>query len=657
MLNTYLEPQDLGSKKMSDLTVGHNQEFELRLRLQEERARSEQRHTQENPAINSKDINKGYFNPLNFGPNIPKSAEQIAFNTRVDSKKNLITENRDSAWNQLGAINTQNTSADSDSIKLGRDNLKAQDHMLEAQLDNQNNSFAKFSHAGKDYIAFRSNNVAYGNYFGFKELNGKNWQELKKAPIDPEKLKQNIDKVHEQKQELINRVGGFENYKIVQKLEGEFKDFQNPTLNSNHREAFERIKGISNDLEKIKSGKTTTTISELQANYEAIKKDHPQLVAELLNNRIDKVNLSTEEISSIKNQISRINFNNKDEAHKTLLDLEKDINSKVNDKLNTGQHLNQAEQAEYTKHYNEVQNLMTKLAHSTDGKSSEFQKLEKYFNSENFDTDTNKSNQGKYSLEQLKAFRNHLEVNNWFTRAEALDKKTRVETQEKVFQNKEELTEYLKAMPNGERILAKSSMNGNQGYYTKDSQGNIYRDEGNLLANKIEPNNQFPFPVKSNDSFVIQKDNENFKAYKVEVKLANYPVLLTNDESTNLKKVFALSENQSKYQEILTSNLDKANIDVYKIIKNSQENYFMLNPEKNSFWEVKLPKSTEGFLTASKYDLTMMTTKYHASSNGMNFNFDLNGNLIGIDAMQSRSEGLFYTNEEIQAARKKAFEI
>lgn len=646
---------------MSDITVGQNQEIELRLRLQEERIRNEKRNIEAKPAINSKDLNKEYFNSTNFGPNVSRNQEQIAFNTGSLSRKNLSVENRDSAWKQFGAINTQNISADSDSANLGRDNLKAKDHMLEAQLDNQNNSFTKFSHQGKDYIAFRSSNAVYGNYFGFKELNDKNWQNLKDAPVDPEKLKQNINKVHEEKEKLIDRVGGFENYKTVQNLEGEFKDLQDkyydgntkpkPELDSNQRKALSEINKLSVDIEKMKSGDRNNTISEIQIKYESIKKDHPELAAELLNNRINKANFSTEELSSLKNQIAKIDFNKTNEANKTLSELEKDINNRINEKLKEGQKLNEAEQTEYTKHYQQVQNLMKQISVEND---SEFQKLEKYFNSEKFDSDPNKSNQGKYSLEQLKAFKNHLEEKLYLTKIEALNNTL---VPEKTFKNQEELSAYLKAMSNGERILAKSLNKGNQGYYTKDSLGNIYRDEGNLLANKIEPNNQFPFPTKGNDSFVIQKDNDGFKAYLAEAKLANYPALLTRDQETNIKKVFALAENQSNYQEILASKIDKANIDAYKITKNSQDSYFMLNPEKNSFWEIKLPKNTEGFLTASKYDLTLVTSQYQATNNGMNFNFDLNGNLIGLGALQSRTQGLNYSNEELQNARKKAFSL
>ncbi len=588
---------------MTDIIIGQNLDLELRLREEQKQKQNKFKQDQlEEKLVNdSPNCANGICAVPKFGPNISntfKEQNQLSSNLQTNPT-NIRAATKDSAWNDAGAINTQNLSADSDSVKLGRDDFKAKEHMLDGQLDNKENSLVKFSHNGKDYLAFRSNNEAYGNYYGFKEMNAKGWQSIKNSPISAEALKGNVDKAHEAKQALIDKFGSYENYKTAQKLQGEFKDLHDmhydntgnlkPSLQPNHQEALTKVEKINADIEKIKQGDSNIKISDLEIQYNSIKKDHPELVIDLINNRLNKANdsLGKDELSSIKNKmetdLKSIDPKDKDEINKILTNIEQTIDSKINEKLNSGQELNEAQRTEYKNNHQEVKNLIDKLSSSKYASDQEFQKLQKYFNRENFTEDPNKLKHGKYSLDQLKAFRNHLEKNDWFNKANALDKNRPIQISGKTFQTEKELSAYFK-------ILSRTTGNA---------------------------------------------------------------ILLTEDTESNNKKVFAFQNNQ--YQEIESQLHEKAKVEAYKINRNSQDLYLMLNPEKNGFWELKLPKYSEGLLTASRYDLLTANISHKADINEMSFNFDLNGNLIGLQATQGRTQGLSYTDEELKAARKNAF--
>ncbi len=543
-------------------------------------------------------------------------------------------------------INTSNTTADK-SQDIGRDSLEAKAHMLDGQLDNKENTFINFtSKDGSKYQAFRSKNTT-GTYYGFRKSEEANqaWQDLKAAPVE---LQKTLDQAHSYKLESIKQMGGDVNYKLNQKALGEIQDLNdlyryasgqiNPHLDTSRKEALLKIEALKSN----------------PSGFDQIKQDHPELVSDLVLNRLEKASkiIGEDKLANAKqnleNELTKLGakvtehgysfseVKNKEALSESLNKANTAIDTKINEIRNAAQRLNDTEQAEYTKLQGDTEKLMKKLA--ADAKNPELSKLQERYKELSGPLD---QNQGKYSLTQLRAFKTQL------------DQKL---PNERTFRTREEINAWLKDMPNGTRTLVRDPNGGKYNYYTKDIQGNVYQDSGHMLAEKLDPSNKY-IPFQSDSRFIIQKqENNDYQAYKVDIRYLNSRIIPYYDEQTKSTKVFAVNEDSGnkKYQELQAIRIDRANIDAYKIKDGLEDKYYMFAANKKSLWELKLPIGEYGFMSVSQSNYRPDGAKT-ATVDGLNFNFDQNGNLIGLAAPPTRAKGLAYEPDQISEARKNIF--
>ncbi len=600
--------------------------------------------SQANLAVADKQVaslDSAYQEGPRFGAN---SIVPQAFNNKA---KNLSTQE----WSGIGAeiINTQNITADRGQ-NTGRDNLEARTYMLDAQLDNKENTFVNFTAKdGTKYEAFRSKN-ATGVYYGIRASGEKDWQDLK---ISPHKdLQKTLDQAHTSKLKDIDRLGDYEHYKLDQKKQGEINDFNElyrddngqvkPGLDASRREA----------LTKIESSK------EILKDIDSIKRDHPELISDLVMIRFDKVSgiigeekLTTEK-QNLEAELTKLGAKATEHGYDLSGVKDKDtlltkldqanlaIDTKIDATRNMAQRLSDKEEAEYKRIKGETGKIMKGLEtkHST---NPEFSKLQERYKELSGPLD---QDQGQYALTQLRALRAQLEQKL---------------PDEKTFRTREEINAWLKDMPNTTRTLVRDPNGGKYNYYTKDADGNIYQDSGHMLAEKLDPNNKY-LPLQSDSKFIIQQQEKgDYKAYRIDSRSASSRIIPYYDEASQATKVFAVNEDSGnkKYEEIQAIRIDRANIDAYKIKDGSEDKYYIVPKDavsKNSLWELKLPNGEHGLISASQSNYKPDGAKT-ATIDGLDFHFDQNGNLISIVAPQRRSEGLSYELNQLNEAKKKIF--
>lgn len=612
------------------LFMGINSVTETELNLESLRALRESRtkvKQDSNPELEAKD--QVLASNSRFGQNSP--SPQVITANQADSKN---------TWSQVGAkiINTQNFSADKGQ-DMGRDNLELKTHALDGQLDNKENTFISFTdNNGIKHEAFRSKNTL-GVYYGVRQSGDINWQTLKS-----EELQKNLDQIHEQKLRDIDSTGGYENYQALQKDSAEINDlkdlYHNAKLDSSRREAFKQIQ----------SGK----------DLKLIKEEHPEISADLLMDRFTKIASVSDDdqIKVIKanfeNELTKLGAKATDHGYDFSQVNDKEtlkinigyasamLDMKIDDLRNSAQRLDSKEQAEYDQISAETKHIMQALA----ANNPELEKLHSRYKELAQPLDPN---QGKYSLNQLRAFRAQVEQSS------------SSKIIEKTFNNDAELFKYLKTMPNDTRLAARNGSGSVHAYITKDAQGNVYKDDGSLFAVKLDPNNKY-VPSRSSDKFIIQEnDNGNYAAYKVNFRYSNSgSEIMTNyNEATNARKVFtAIEENgNKKYLEIQARKIDQANIDAYKIKDGSEDKYYIFPAgidNKATLWELKVPNGQYGLISASQSSFKPDGYK-SAEIDGIIFHFDQNGYPIGIAAKQDRNEGLYYNLEQLRIAKHRAF--
>ncbi len=416
-------------------------------------------------------------------------------------------------------------------------------------------------------------------------------------------------------------------------------------------------------------------IGKLGTNYrdlETIKHDHPEISSDLIMNRFNKVagiigenklanakqNLETE-LSKLGAKTTEHGYSFSEVKDKEALSTSLDkantaIDTKINEIRNAAQRLNTSEQAEHSKIQEELKHVIDKLEtqHAND---PEFQKIQKRYTEL---AGPLNQDRGKYSLTQLKAFQAYIDSEGWSDKMKASVNDNSEETNKTitaVFNNNEadKLKATLKNMPEGTRLEARRTDGSLINYYTK-LDGDIYKDSGTLLAEKLDANNNY-LPLQSDSRFMIQEKENVYQAYKVDVRHANSRIIPYYDKQGD-NKVFAANEDDGnkEYIELQPMRMDSANVEAYKIKDGLEDKYYMFVANKNSLWELKLPTDEYGLISAvqSSYRPDGART---VDMDGLNFNFDQAGNLIGLAAPLSRTQGLSYELDQLLEAKKKAF--
>ncbi len=583
--------------------------------------------------------------------------------TQTSSSPNEKTVSNND-WTSAGAINTQNLTADKASQGLGRDELEAnKSHiLLDTQLDNKNNTFINFTKDGKEYLAFRSNDELRGNYYGFKEKGETNWRHLKDAPIDGEKLKQHLEKVHDEKQKTIDKVGGYENYKSLQTIQGEIADL-NELNGDSKKESHAELAALTSEIKALKQEGYNNNLNsdKIQEKYLAIKTKHPELATDLVMNRFtkaatlvgeeklqasfNKLDTSLKELGAKQDidgyDLSAVKDSDKAKVLTITEEAQQEISKEIDAMRDAGQKLTTKEQADKDR-INKELSAALKTLEASQGNNPEFQKLKQYH--ETLSNDTNKE---KYSLNQLRSLQGYLNSKNWNPETTKI--------QEIKVSSAQEFRKALNDLAPGTRI--KISDNITTSYFTKDSQGNIYKDDGNKIAQEVRLTAQGVRETSSNYKYQIKEQDSKLQFERLNPTGIQdlYVIDQEGKERTVIGKVFN-DKGEASYQNIPAKKLEQTNIDTYTLVDaEGKKHYysFMANSEKNKAWEVKLANDKYSKIQAGLTEDTYNARKSY-EQNGLKFFFEANGSFIGLMAAPSREKKLDFDAEEFKNAQRFA---
>lgn len=594
--------------------------------------------------------------PANHQESVPKDQLLISnprFGQNQSTRPPAIKQQTDleNSWSGLGAkvINTQNLSADKGQ-DIGRDNLELKTHALDGQLDNKENTFISFTDkSGLKHEAFRSKNVL-GVYYGFRKSGDKDWQGLKTAPIDSVELEKALEKAHQQKLKNIENSGSYENYQRQQKALAEINDLNELYPSEQTRNSLDSSRRIA--LEEIKSG---------SKDFDLIKQDHPEIAADLLMNRFEKLSqiMDPSQLKDIKtnfeNELTKFGAKNseygydfsdvkdKDSLSSIFNKANQAIDTTINDLRNAAQRLNAKEQAEYDQVMVDAEAAIKALLVKQPA-SPELQKLQDYYKELSRPLDPK---QGKYSLNQLKAFKTHL------SNLDLANKVPEWNTSTKVFaiNENDKLIAALKNMPENSRLHVKRPDANTFNFYTKID-GDIYRDGGNKIAIKINPTNLTD--ISSKNKYIIEQEEEKFKSLKIEEKA--YGLFMAeslDDKKTKAFEEVMDSQGTPSYKEVRLQKL--AGIDAYSVNYNDRQyHYSFVNSDKSSPWRIEFAEN-QGAKTIAGLTDDSNNSRMSAEFNGLRFYFSLNGKLIGLATNQDRQSQLSYSQEELNEALRLVF--